>query len=207
MKPPLQHLRPVAVVPVVLLALSAAGCQTLREVAALRKVQFQIDRVVDPQLAGVSLQRVRSYQDLTARDLLTLSRAAASGSMPFAFTVLVDAENPADNPVPARMTQMDWSLLLADTETISGTLDSTTSLPPGTPTMVPVPVEVDLVRFFGDNLRDLVDLALAVAGRGDPQTVTLRATPRIDTALGPIRYPSPITIVRRDVGSAEPPRP
>ena len=30
--------------------------------------------------------------------------------------------------------------------------------------------------------------------------IALRATPTIDTALGPIRYPQPITIVSRQVG-------
>lgn len=177
------------------------GCQTLREVANLRKVQFRIDRVDDPQLAGISLARVQSYQDLRAADILQLTRAAASGDMPLSFTLMLEAENPPDNNVQARLVDMDWTLLLDETETIQGRLDQNVTLPPGEPTAIPVPMELDLVRFFGDNARDLVELALAIAGEGDPKTVTLRATPTVDTILGPIRYPEPITVVRREVGA------
>ncbi len=178
-----------------------AGCQTLREVANLRKVQFRIDRVAEVQLAGVSLERVQSYQDLRAADVLQLTRAAASGEMPLSFTLMVEAENPPDNSVQARLVDMDWRLLLDKTETIEGRLQQNVTLPPGEPAQIPVPIELDLVRFFGDNARDLTELALAVAGEGDPKTVTLRGTPTVDTVLGPIRYPEPITVVRRDVGS------
>lgn len=188
---------------VVFAAVGLAGCQTLREVANLRKVQFAIDRVAEPQLAGVALNRVDSYRDLSASDVLRLTRAAASGEMPLTFTLMLDAENPADNSVAARLVTMDWTLLLDETETIRGRFEDTVRLEPGAPTTIPIPIELDLVRFFGDNARDLIDLALAVAGEGDPKTVTLRATPTIDTVLGPMRYPEPITIVRRDVGRSE----
>lgn len=180
--------------------LGAAGCQTIREVANLRKVQFHIDQVADLELAGVSLERVRSYQDLSATDVVRLTRAAASGEMPLTFTLMIEAENPADNNVQARLVDMDWTLLLDETETIAGRLEQNVPLPPGTPTTIPIPIELDLVRFFGDNARDLVELALALSGEGDPKTVTLRASPSIDTMLGPMRYPEPLTIVRREVG-------
>jgi hypothetical protein len=46
-----------------------------------------------------------------------------------------------------------------------------------------------------------VNLALSLSGRGGaPTEVTLRATPTIETALGPIRYPRPITIVTATTG-------
>jgi hypothetical protein len=98
------------------------------------------------------------------------------------------------------MTQMDWTLLLSDRETISGTFDREVVLPPGEPTDVPIDVEVDLVRFFDNNLRDLVDLALAVGGEGEAQNVKLQARPTIRTAVGPMEYPGEITIVNKDVG-------
>lgn len=195
---PATRVATLAITFVVILGL--AGCQTLREVANLRKVQFAVDRVVEPQLAGVALNRVDSYRDLSGSDVLRLTQSAARGEMPLTFTIMMDAENPADNNVAARLVTMDWTLLLDDTETIQGRFDETIRLEPGTPTTVPIPIELDLVRFFGDNVRDLIDLALAVAGEGDSKTVTLQATPTIDTVLGPIRYPEPITITRRDVG-------
>lgn len=181
------------------------GCHTLREIAALRLVNFEIDRVSNARLAGVSIERVRSFDDLSASDVLRIGMAVADRRLPFQFQLHVAALNPADNPVSARLVRMDWTLFLDDRETISGILDETYVLPPGEVRDVPIRIELDLIDFFERNMRDLVDLTLAVAGVGErPMNVALRATPAIDTPVGPIDYPRPITIVRRDVGGAAP---
>lgn len=182
------------------LAVVLAGCQTLREVANLRKVQFQIDRVADTQVAGVELRRIEAYEDLNASDVLRLTQAVVRGEVPLTFTLFVGAENPESNNVQARLVNMDWTLLLDEQETISGTFEENLVLPPGEPREIAVPMELDLVRFFGDNARDLFELALAVSGEGDPKTVMLEVQPTIDTPLGPMRYPDPITVVREEVG-------
>ena len=179
------------------------GCRTLQELANLRDVRFAIDRVAGAELAGVDLTRVRSYEDLTPTDVLRLGRAASSRSLPLAFTLHLEAENPPSNSVAARMVQMDWTLLLEDRETVSGTFNEDVTLPPGEPTDVPISIRLDLVEFFGENLRDLVELALAVSGEGGrPKEVKLEAIPTIETPLGPVRYPQPITIVTRELGGA-----
>jgi hypothetical protein len=96
---------------------------------------------------------------------------------------------------------MDWTLFLEDRETISGTFDQDILLPAGQRTDVPIPIRLDLVDFFGRNLSDLVDLALAVSGQGgQSKDIKLMARPTIDTPIGPIQYPQPITIVARNVG-------
>lgn len=178
------------------------GCQTLREIASLRRVDFQIGRVDQVHLAGVDLDHIRSYEDVRAQDLLRLGAALARREMPFRFQLHLLAENPPENSVQARLVRMDWTLFLDDRETITGVFDQNLVLPPGVPTDVPIDVELDLLRFFEDNLRDLVELALAVSGQGgQPKRVTLQAVPTIDTPLGPIRYPNPIQIVSRDIGS------
>ena len=178
------------------------SCQTLQQVAALRDVDFAIDGVTDTQLAGLDLTQIRSYSDLGARDVLNLTRAVASREMPLQFNVQIEAANPAENPVTARLVQLDWMLLLEGEETISGVFNGDVALPPGQPQIVPFAVELDLFQFFDKNARDLVDLALAVSGQGGaPKEIQLRATPTINTAIGPIRYPNPITIVSREVGN------
>ena len=179
-----------------------AGCQTIQEMTALRDVQFDIDRVADAQLAGVRLNDVRSYEDIRATDMLRLSAAIADGEMPLSFTLYLEGTNPEDNSVDARLTEMDWTLLLNDRETISGVFDREVVLAPGEPTPIPIDIRLDAVEFFDNNLRDIVELALAVGGDGPPQNVKLRAQPTIQTALGPMRYPGNITVVNRDVGTA-----
>jgi hypothetical protein len=111
------------------------------------------------------------------------------------------AENPAENSTDARLVRMDWTLLLQERETLSGVFADNVLLPPGQPTDVPITVSLNLVEFFEGSARDLVELALSLSGQGgSPKNVALRATPVIDTPIGPMRYPQPITILSREVG-------
>jgi hypothetical protein len=92
-------------------------------------------------------------------------------------------------------------LFLNDKETINGVLDTTLTLPPGQPVNIPFQMRLNLLQSFSGPAQDLVNLAAAAAGlRSDPTKISLRAVPTINTPLGPITYPSPITIVSRTVG-------
>jgi hypothetical protein len=181
--------------------LVAAGCATLQQIAALRQVDFALERIAEVRLAGVDLDRVRSYSDLTVTDVARLTLALSEDRLPLAFELIVQGENPADNGVDARLVRFDWTLLLEDRETVSGVFDREVVFAPGQPTTFPLAIELDLVEFFEGNARDLADLALSLSGQGGrPRNVALRATPTISTALGPIRYPGAITVVSVDVG-------
>lgn len=187
---------------VLLLAAPAlAGCQALREVTNLRNVDFAIDRVAAATLAGVDLSRYEGYDDARPADLVRLTAAIASGELPLDFTLHLAAENPAENGARARLVQMDWTLFLNERETISGVFDREVVLEPGRVQDIPIGIRVDLLDFFDNNARDLLDLALAVSGQGGrPQDIRLEAIPTINTPIGPIRYPEPISIVAREVG-------
>ena len=96
---------------------------------------------------------------------------------------------------------MQWSLFLDARETISGILDTATVLPAGQATDVALVARMNLVQYVSGGLGDLVTLARALAGAPDAHTeVRLRATPTVDTPLGPITYPEPITIVKKEIG-------
>ncbi len=189
--------------PIVLAGLLALpGCRTLREVASLRKINFDLDRVSDVRLAGIDVSGIRSYKDLGVMDVARLTAAVAAKKLPLDLVVHVRAENPAENGVTARLARLEWTLLLDDQETVSGVYENPVSLAPGGATDLPVALRLDLVRFIDRSARDLVELALAVSGQGgSPKRIRLKATPTVETPLGPIRYPNPITIVSREVGS------
>lgn len=185
-----------------LLSAGAGGaCATLQQITALRQVHFTIDRVADVQLAGIEVRGLRSYADLSLSQAATLGSALARGELPLAFTLHVTGENPADNRVSARLIRMQWTLLLEDRETVSGTVAQEYVFPPGDPQDLPITIRLDLVDFFERNARDLFELALNLSGQGGaPKNVALRAVPTIQTTLGPIEYPAPITIVSTEVG-------
>lgn len=177
------------------LLLLVPGCTTLQQLAALQQVDFGVDRVSNGLLAGVEVDRIRSYDDLAVTDLARLTAAALQREMPLAFVLHLNAENPASNSVPARLVQLDWTLFIDDNETVSGVYNDERLIQPGTTTDIPIGIELDLVRFFGTNARDLIDLGLNLAGAGgSPARLSLRAQPTINTALGPITYPGTITI-------------
>lgn len=175
------------------------GCATLSQVVALHQVRFDLDRVSGATLAGVRLDRARA-SDLSATDLARLAAAVAARDVPLVMTVYVRGENPATNRVTARLVRFDWTLLLDDRETVSGTLDRGIRFPPGQPTDVPLAIELDLYDFVGGRAEDLYTLARAAIGGDGRMRIALEATPTIETELGPIRYPAPIRIVEREAG-------
>ena len=195
--------RPVFRAAAFALAFGSAGCASLQQVMALRDVDFSFDRVANATLAGVDLERIRSFSDLGLADAARLTAAVADRNLPLSLDVHLTARNPDDNTVDARLVRMDWTLLLDGRETLSGVFADEIVLPPGQPRDVPIPVTLNLVEFFDGSARDLAELALALAGvGGESAEVAVRASPVVQTVLGPIRYPRPITLVRGTVGGA-----
>lgn len=182
--------------------LGGGACATLQQIAALRQVRFDLAGVRNGRLAGVDLTRVSSYNSLTAVDVGRIAAAWTRDDLPLEFQVDVRGENPADNKVTAKMVRLAWSLHLNEKETVSGVLDTPVSFPPGEPVVVPVQMRLNLLEFFDGPAQSMVDLAVAIAGgKSDPTAVTLRATPTVETPLGPIVYTAPITIKTRTAGT------
>lgn len=183
------------------LGMGASACATMQQVMALRDVDFSLDRVANVRLAGVDLDGKRSFSDLGFTDVARLTLAVADRDLPFSLDVHLVALNPADNTVDARLVRMDWTLLLEGRETLSGVFADEIVLPPGQPRGVPIPITLNLVEFFDGSARDLAELAMSLAGvGGESAEIALRASPVVQTVLGPIRYPRPITLVRTTVG-------
>ena len=184
-------------------AAAAAGCATLRQVTALRKVDFSLAGVQDGRLAGVDLRRIANYSDLSALEVGRIALAFTRRDVPLEFRVMIRADNPADNRTAATVVRLAWTLLLDDKETINGVLDTTVTMPPGQTAYIPLPMRINLRQFFDGPAQSLVNLAASVAGVSSrPTKIAVRAIPTIHTPLGPITSPGPITIVSRTVGGA-----
>jgi hypothetical protein len=183
-------------------SLSNMRCATLQELKALSNVDFSINRVADTNLAGLSLDSIQNYNDVKATDVLKIANAIRKKELPFAFTLHLTGENPPNNQVQARLIRLDWTLFLDEKETINGIFNDEVVLPPGTPVDIPITMQLDLYQFFGDNARDLIELALNVSGHGggEPSKIRLTAQPSINTPLGTLRYPGTINIVNKEVG-------
>jgi hypothetical protein len=189
--------------PLAALAVGLAACATLRQITALRQVDFSLAGVEDGRLAGVELRRIASYSDLSALEIGRIALAVAHRDVPLEFRVMIRADNPADNRTAATVVKLAWTLLLDDRETIHGVLDTAVTMPPGETAYIPVPMRVNLREFFDGPAQSLVNLAASVAGlNAHPTRIAVRAVPTVNTPIGPITYPKPITIVSRTVGGS-----
>ncbi|HEY2924852.1 MAG TPA: hypothetical protein VGJ98_07775 [Candidatus Eisenbacteria bacterium] len=171
------------------------GCTAAKEFAALRRVEFRFDGITGARVAGIPLRNIRSYSDLTAVDLGRVGIAIARGDVPLDLTVHVEGRNPESNDVTARLLRLGWAYLVDDREVVTGRLTEAYTFPPGEPRDVPLLVTFNLMDVFGDQRQDLIDIALALAGqRSSTHKITLRLDPTVETPVGPIRYPIPITL-------------
>jgi hypothetical protein len=183
-----------------LAALSLSGCAALQQFAALRQVDFQFDRVADVRIAGVSVSGRRGYGDLGAIDVGRLTAAIVSHNVPLDATVHVRGTNPPTNKVTARMLELGWTFFVEDREVVGGQLAETYLFEPGVAVDVPIRVRFNAYDEFGGGGKSLFELALAIAGvSGYSKEVRADLVPTVETSLGPIRYPTPIT-VRRTIG-------
>jgi hypothetical protein len=172
------------------------SCAALESVLALSQVNFSLDGVRQVQLAGVEVDRIRSYSDLSLNDALRIGSAVSQGTVPLSMTLDLSGSNPEDNP-EARMVALDWALFLRDRETVRGLLEREVRFAPGASTAFPLTLSLDLLEFFEGSARDLVEVAVALAAQdGQPAGIRLEVIPTVDTRLGPIRYPGPLVLER-----------
>ena len=170
------------------------SCTSLGEVLALRNVDFRIANVSNVKLAGINLARITSFDQLGLTDVAQLGAAALSNKMVLDFALVVEGTNPPDN-AQARMVKLDWSLFLDGKETIQGVFDDKVAFPPGKPTNFPIAMRLDLLEFFDGGAEELVKLALSFTGAdAGAGKLHLMGTPTINTALGPMEFPRPVTI-------------
>ena len=167
----------------------------MREAIALRQVDFRYNGISNPAIVGIPLSSLVRYEDLSIVDVGRLALAVASKDVPLDITVHLEGMNPASNNTTARMMRLDWDYLVDDRLVLSGRMAGEFVFPPGQPRDVPLEVRFNLAEFFGTDGRVLFDTAVALSGQPTTKRrAALRLTPTIDTSLGPIRYPVPITL-------------
>ncbi|HVS63348.1 MAG TPA: hypothetical protein VMT85_07575 [Thermoanaerobaculia bacterium] len=178
-----------------LVLLVLGGCETLGNLVRLSQVRFFLDRVGEARLAGIDVGRLSDPGRLDAEQVLQVAAAIRSGSVPLDLVLHVGAENPSGNSVEVERVVLDWTLFLRGRETVNGVVDRALEIAPGQTSDLPVPIELDLYRFFREDARELIELArTVVTGEGDAGALELRARPTVYTPIGPIRYPDEIVL-------------
>ena len=186
-----------------ILVLTVSGCSVYQSIVNLSRLQFKLGNVNGFALNGVNLSGKSKLSDFSSIEILRISQAVASGSLPVSFVLNVQAKNPNDGNggypnTNATITDFPWRLLINGNETISGGLKNNVSIPgTGEVSIIPIQMSLDLVKFFQNKgYEDLINLALAIGGnKGSASNLTLYARPTVSTSLGPIKYPEELRIV------------
>ena len=189
-----------------------AGCSFfnafMNTMSDLQSIQFKLGAVNNFSLANVNISDKRSVSDVSVTDVLKLTQAVTSKSMPTNFTLNVLAQNPnkktADtkqSTLDAVLSNFDWVLLIDDKETINGRVTNPITIPSGGRTeTIAVGMGLDLMKFFGNKgYDDIINLAMAVGGvNGSASRLKLRIKPSVSIAGIPISYPNYVTVVDKE---------
>lgn len=175
-----------------------AGCAGVPDpprVLTWNQPEFSLTHNSGGSLAGVAIHNASAIDDLHPLDGARIREAFHRGKLPIRGVILLRVLSPSEN-VLARLADLDWVLLLDDTETVRGTLDHPYLLPPGQPATIPVRFEFDLLDFLDGQFEEVVPLAFALAGAGGPHRTQIVATPSILTSQGAIRHTRPVRMER-----------
>lgn len=174
------------------------SCEVLQQaqkIATLSKCDFRLQSVNQVMLAGVNVQNIHKFSDLSLMDAGRLTAAVASGQFPLDFILNVEVKNP--NAADAGMTRMDWILLIDDIEMTRGALDKSYTIAGNNGiSVIPMQMHVDLKKALSGKSADaIINFGLNLAGAGNkPTRVSLKVQPTISVASWPITYPGYITV-------------
>ena len=179
------------------------SCSVYETIVNLSRLQFKLGDVNNFELNGIDISGKSKLEDFNFQDLLKLTTAFSSGSLPVTFMLNVEAKNPNDGTggykrTDANIKSFPWRLFVNDKEAVSGDINERIFVPgTGEITEIPIEIKLDLIELFKNKgYEDLIDLALALGGKkGSSSKLTLYATPTVTTSLGDIKYPGELKIV------------
>lgn len=186
---------------IIFVALGLSSCEVLTQVANqaaqmynLVNCTFDFNNVNNIKMLGINLNKGMTKNDLNVSQLLSLTNALISKSLPVSFNVNLDVNNP--NSIAAAMTKMDYVLSLNGKQVISTTLNQGINVPGNSKGTVSIPITTDLFQLFsGESADAIVNLAFKLAGASsEPVNVGLKVKPYININNQQLAYPDFITL-------------
>ncbi len=197
--------KPVLTGILVAFAFMNLGCSGLMDaIANIQRLQFKLDKVTGMKVANVPLSNFSSISNIGLLDAANLLAAFTSGKLPVEFTLNVLAKNPNDGTGGTKQSaavieNLAWRLFIDNNETITGNVGNISVPGVGSTTNIPIGMSFDLLKFFGNNYNDVINLALALGGKsGSSSRITLKVKPTVSTVIGPITYPGEFDVIDRE---------
>ncbi|MCC5946411.1 MAG: hypothetical protein JJT94_15880 [Bernardetiaceae bacterium] len=171
------------------------GCRTIQDLRNFARCQFRIQNVSNISLAGINLDNLKNPSDINVVDGARIAGALASGNLPLALQLNIDARNP--NNDRAAMQRMDWIAALKGTQIAEGALNDRIEIPPNNGVAsFPLPVQSNLNEIFkGKNQREILGMSFDIAdSERKPKDLSLRVRPSINIGGVNLRYPGYIDV-------------
>ena len=182
---------------VLFVTMGLASCDVLTQVAQMANFAnctFNFNNVNQIEMLGVNLSKGMTKESLNVSQLLALTNAIMSKSLPVSFNVNLNVSNP--NSIAASMSKMDYILTLNGKQVVSTTMSKAISVPANSSNVVSIPITTDLFQLFsGESADAIVNLAFKLAGASsDPVNVGLKVKPYISINGQQLAYPDFITM-------------
>ncbi|MDR3226404.1 MAG: LEA type 2 family protein [Prevotellaceae bacterium] len=162
------------------LCITLMSCAVMQSALQIANCKYDVDGVVRPTVAGISLNNITNLNQINALDLIKITAAFASKNLPLSATINVKATNPGS--VAATVQRLDWAIDLEQKEVLSGAINQAISVPAnGGSTLIPVTVGIDLFQLFSGETKDnLLNLAMSIANIGENSSkVSIRVRPTV----------------------------
>ena len=182
---------------ILFVALGLASCDVLTQVAQMANFAnctFNFNSVNNIQMLGMNLSKGMTKESLNVTQLLSLTNAIMSRSLPVSFNVNLNVSNP--NSIAASMSKMDYILTLNGKQVVSTTMNQAVSVPANSSNTVSIPISTDLFQLFsGESADAIVNLAFKLAGASsNPVNVGLKVKPYISINGQQLAYPDYISM-------------
>lgn len=182
---------------VLFVAAGLASCDVMNQVAQMAtfaKCNFAFNNVNDIQMLGMNLSKGMTKENLNVSQLLSLTNAIMSKSLPVTFNVNLDVSNP--NSIAASMAKMDYILTLNGKQVVSTTMNQAINVPGNSKNTVSIPITTDLFQLFsGESADAIVNLAFKLSGASsNPVNVGIKVKPYISIGNQQLAYPDYISL-------------
>lgn len=172
----------------IILCTTLISCGEIKQALQVVNCQYNLDGVVRPAIAGVSLSNITNPSQLSITDVAKIALAFTNKSFPLSLTVNVKATNPGN--VAATIQQLDWAIdLEGQRDFLQGSVSQAINVPAGGgSTLIPFSINADLLKLISGETKDnLLNLALSIANIGESSSkVSIRVRPTVTIAGQPI---------------------
>ena len=189
-----------------LFAFTGISCSVYQTIVNVSRLKFKLGAVNNFSVSGISIEGKKSINDFKPLDVLKISTSIAKKTFPVSFMLNLEAKNPNDGTggyprTDITLKSFPWKLYIDDKETIYGNIGEPVTIPgTGEVTNIPIRINIDLIKFFGDKGFDsLINLAFSISGeKGKASRLSLYAKPTVGTPVGDVTYPGELKIISKE---------